>query len=76
MFILAGSADSKYLYILVEVRGSTGLITLNRPKQLNSLCSPLMDELVHALRNFDSDKNVGAIVITGNEKAFAGKFLT
>ncbi|KXN69882.1 enoyl-CoA hydratase mitochondrial precursor [Conidiobolus coronatus NRRL 28638] len=66
-----GAAVSKYQNILVEIRGSTGLITLNRPKQYNALCSPLMDELVHALRNFDSNKRVGAIVITGSEKAFA-----
>ncbi|HWT38939.1 MAG TPA: enoyl-CoA hydratase [Paraburkholderia sp.] len=57
--------------ILVETRGRVGLITLNRPKALNALNDALMDELGEALRAFDSDENIGAIVITGSEKAFA-----
>jgi enoyl-CoA hydratase len=57
--------------ILVETRGRVGLITLNRPKALNALNDALMDELGEALRTFDSDENIGAIVITGSEKAFA-----
>ncbi|MEI6001878.1 enoyl-CoA hydratase [Paraburkholderia bengalensis] len=57
--------------ILVETRGRVGLITLNRPKALNALNDALMDELGVALRAFDSDENIGAIVITGSEKAFA-----
>jgi enoyl-CoA hydratase len=57
--------------ILVETRGRVGLITLNRPKALNALNDALMDELGEVLRAFDSDENVGAIVITGSEKAFA-----
>jgi len=47
------------------------LITLNRPKALNSLCSALMTELNHALEAADVDKGIGAIVITGSQKAFA-----
>jgi enoyl-CoA hydratase len=57
--------------ILVETRGRVGLITLNRPKALNALNDALMDELGEALRAFDSDDAIGAIVITGSEKAFA-----
>ena len=48
-----------------------GLITLNRPKQLNALNDALMDELGHALRAFDADDAIGCIVLTGSEKAFA-----
>jgi enoyl-CoA hydratase len=49
----------------------TGLITLNRPKQLNALHDGLMDELGAALKAFDADPAIGCIVITGSEKAFA-----
>ena len=61
--------------IITDVRGNgarkTGLITLNRPKQLNALNDALMDELGAALRAFDADAAIGCIVITGSEKAFA-----
>src|ERR1700744_1779274 len=60
-----------YENILVETRGRVGLITLNRPKALNALNDALMDELGTALREFDADDAIGAIVITGSEKAFA-----
>lgn len=60
-----------YEMILVETRGAVGLITLNRPKALNALCDQLMVELGSALRAFDADDAVGAIVLTGSEKAFA-----
>lgn len=50
-------------------------VVLNRPKKLNSLCSPLIKELNDALRNFDEENGVGAIVLTGNEKAFAGMII-
>lgn len=60
-----------YETILTEQRGRVGLITLNRPKALNALNDQLMDELGAALLAFDADEGVGAIVITGNEKAFA-----
>ena len=61
--------------ILSELRGSTerriGLITLNRPKQLNALNDALMDQLGDALMAFERDPDVGCIVITGSERAFA-----
>ncbi len=60
-----------YEMILTETRGRVGLITLNRPKALNALCDQLMEELGQALRAMDADAAVGAIVITGSEKAFA-----
>ena len=60
-----------YDLIKVEQRGRVGLITLNRPKQLNALSPDLMQELGVALQAFDAHDDVGAIVITGNEKAFA-----
>ncbi|WP_439577559.1 enoyl-CoA hydratase [Elioraea sp.] len=60
-----------YEMILVETRGAVGLITLNRPKALNALCDQLMVELGTALRAFDADDAIGAIVLTGSEKAFA-----
>lgn len=57
--------------ILVETQGKVGLIRLNRPQALNALCDQLMGELGEALRAFDADDTIGAIVITGSEKAFA-----
>ena len=60
-----------YENILVETHGKVGLIRLNRPKALNALNDTLMDELGHALLAFDGDQEIGCIVITGSEKAFA-----
>src|SRR5579863_10616740 len=60
-----------YENILVETRGAVGLITLNRPQALNALCDALIRELGQALDTFEADDAVGAIVITGSEKAFA-----
>ncbi|MFN8463788.1 MAG: enoyl-CoA hydratase-related protein [Anaerolineales bacterium] len=57
--------------ILVETRGRVGLVTLNRPQALNSLNHALMRELMDALDAFDKNDAVGAMVITGNDKAFA-----
>jgi len=57
--------------ILVETRGRVGLVTLNRPKALNALNDSLMNELGEALAAFDADEAIGAIVITGSDKAFA-----
>src|SRR5882762_7245226 len=57
--------------IKVEQKGRVGLIRLDRPKQLNALSPELMQELGKALLDFDADAGVGAIVITGSEKAFA-----
>jgi enoyl-CoA hydratase len=60
-----------YEMILVETRGRVGLVTLNRPKALNALCDQLMTELGQAMAGFDADPAIGAIVLTGSEKAFA-----
>jgi enoyl-CoA hydratase len=60
-----------YEMILVETRANVGLITLNRPKALNALCDQLIGELVEALDAFEEDDAIGAIVVTGSEKAFA-----
>src|SRR6267378_1458157 len=60
-----------YEMILVETRGRVGLATLNRPKALNALNDALMNELGDALARFDADEAIGAIVITGSDKAFA-----
>ena len=57
--------------IRVETQGRVGLITLHRPQQLNALNDALMDALGAALRAFDADPGIGAIVITGSSKAFA-----
>jgi enoyl-CoA hydratase len=60
-----------YETILVETRGKVGLITLNRPKALNALNTTVLAEVVAALQDFEKDSRIGAIVITGSEKAFA-----
>ncbi len=60
-----------YENILVETRGPVGLITLNRPEALNALCAALIDELGQALDDFEDDAAIGAIVLTGSDKAFA-----
>ena len=61
-------------YEMITVRtegGRVGVVTLNRPKQLNALNDQLMDELGHALQAFDADAAIGCMVLTGSEKAFA-----
>ena len=60
-----------YENILVETRGKVGLLTLNRPKAMNALSPDLMRELGEALLQFEADEDIGAMVITGSEKAFA-----
>lgn len=60
-----------YENIIVETRGKVGLITLNRPKAMNALNSALMAELTEALNTFEADDNIGAMVLTGSDKAFA-----
>ena len=60
-----------YQTLLVETLGKVGLIRLNRPKQLNALNDELMNELGEVLLGFDSDQAIGAIIITGSDKAFA-----
>ncbi|NIO40783.1 MAG: enoyl-CoA hydratase [Burkholderiales bacterium] len=60
-----------YENIIAERRGNVGIITLNRPKALNALSPALMSELASALDDFEADVGIGAMVITGSEKAFA-----
>lgn len=64
-----------YEMILTRTEGpdsrQVGIVTLNRPKQLNALNDLLMDELGRALKAFEADDNIGCIVLTGSEKAFA-----
>src|SRR6185312_13434072 len=60
-----------YQNILVETRGAVGLVTFNRPQALNALCDALVRELGVALDAFEADDAVGAVVITGSERAFA-----
>lgn len=60
-----------YENILIETYSKVGLIKLNRPTALNALNDQLMNELVEALQNFDSDEKIACIILTGNEKAFA-----
>ncbi|WP_271408137.1 enoyl-CoA hydratase-related protein [Pseudomonas sp. Q1-7] len=61
----------RYETILVERRDRVGLLTLNRPKSLNALNVRMSQEVVAALRTFDADDNIGAIVIAGSPRAFA-----
>ncbi len=60
-----------YETILTETRNRVGMITLNRPQALNALSNQLMREVMDALESFDADENIGAMVLTGSEKAFA-----
>jgi enoyl-CoA hydratase len=60
-----------YEMILTETEGRVAIIRLNRPQALNALCDQLMGELGQALRGYDADPAIAAIVITGSEKAFA-----
>ena len=60
-----------YEFVLTERKGRVGVITLNRPKQMNALNAKLMQELAAALYEFDGDAGIGAIVLTGSDKAFA-----
>ena len=60
-----------YEYILTETHERVGLVRLNRPKALNALSHALLSELMDALAAFDADPAIGAIVLTGDERAFA-----
>ena len=60
-----------YENISVETRGRVGLITLDRPKALNALCVALIAELTQAIDDFEADSEIGCMVLTGSEKAFA-----
>ncbi|KAI8058147.1 ClpP/crotonase-like domain-containing protein [Syncephalis plumigaleata] len=62
---------STFQYIQIEKRDEVGLITLNRPKALNALNSDLFHELNKAVEDFDNDVSVGAMVLTGSDRAFA-----
>lgn len=63
--------STSYENILTSTQGRVALITLNRPKALNALNTPLMIDLNKALQEFDGDESIGAIVLTGSDKAFA-----
>ena len=70
---MSSSPVSKYEHILTSTPApGVTLIALNRPKALNALCTPLMLELNDALNAAEKDGEVGAVVLTGNAKAFAG----
>jgi enoyl-CoA hydratase len=60
-----------YTSILTETRGRVGLITLNRPQALNAINPQIMQELLQALTAYDADPAIGAMLITGSERAFA-----
>ncbi len=62
---------TSYETLLVDTRGRVGWITLNRPEALNALNSQVMHEVVTAAEAFDADEGIGAIVVTGSERAFA-----
>jgi enoyl-CoA hydratase/carnithine racemase len=59
-------------YIIVEkLENGVGQITLNRPEAYNALCTPLLDEVSKAIKDFDADPSIGAVVLTGGNKVFA-----
>ncbi len=60
-----------YEMIVVETQGRVGIIRLDRPKALNALCAQLIDELADAIDRYEADDNIGCIILTGSEKAFA-----
>lgn len=62
---------SKYENILVEIQENVGIIRFNRPEALNTLTSKMLSEIMGALHVLDNNQEVGAIVLTGSEKAFA-----
>ncbi len=57
--------------ILIETHGKVGLVRINRPKALNALDNKLVNHLMDALIEFDGDDNIGAMIVTGNDRAFA-----
>ena len=60
-----------YTTVLTEIRGRVGIVTLNRPQVMNAFNTLMLNELFDALEHFDKNENVGVLVATGNEKAFA-----
>ncbi|KAJ1508981.1 putative enoyl-CoA hydratase, mitochondrial, partial [Coelomomyces lativittatus] len=67
------STSNSFQHLLVSrsETGKVGIVQLNRPKALNALCSPLFIELNQVLKEFDNDPKIGAVVLMGNNKAFA-----
>ncbi|KAF2644906.1 ClpP/crotonase [Massarina eburnea CBS 473.64] len=71
-FVRGYASGKTYEHLLVSSpKPGVGFIQLNRPKALNALCTPLILELNSALRDFQTDKSIGAIVLTGSDRAFA-----
>src|SRR3990172_7121159 len=66
-----GNNPMTFENIIVEKRGKTGTITLNRPQALNALCQALMDEMTLAVDDFENDSAIKVIIVTGGDKAFA-----
>jgi enoyl-CoA hydratase len=62
---------SDYEHILVETRGAVGILKLNRPKMLNALSFGVFKEIGRAIDDFEADEAIGAIIVTGSERAFA-----
>jgi len=62
---------ASYENIIVERHDNVGLITLNRPQAMNALCVALTEEITDALNDFEGDDDIGCVVLTGSEKAFA-----
>ena len=60
-----------YTTVLTEVRGRVGIVTLNRPQAMNAFNITMLSELFDAMEAFDKDETIGALIVTGNEKAFA-----
>ena len=60
-----------YENIKTEIQEHVGIITLDRPEALNALCADLISELGNALDAFEANDDIGSIVLTGSEKAFA-----
>jgi len=74
LFSSPAAAGANYEFIKISTAGAknnVGIITLNRPKVLNALCNGLMVEVSQALDSFETNQDIGAIIITGSEKAFA-----
>lgn len=67
----AGGTEGGYEYLLTETRERVALISLNRPLALNALSSQLCREIAMALTSFDEDPSIGAMVLTGSDRAFA-----
>jgi len=62
---------ASYQHILTDIKDRVGIITLNRPEALNALCQKLVDEMHSALNDFEANTDIGCILLTGSEKAFA-----